>query len=188
MLRYVRSRFSCGNGGFILPPFAFFAIMGSLTGIVLATVSSTHTLSSLMRIAACSDVSIFGLMVVAFAPFLICLFAISVSKPWLFYPVCFLRLLLFSFCAVGINSAFGSAGWLMCGLLQFTDLCTLPLFLWFSYRAVKSSCATVFKDAAVYITAAAVIGIADHCLVSPFLVALMQTYETLGRFPISCWI
>lgn len=161
------------------------AVLGLRSGIHLAAKSAL--LVSMMRIAAQCNVSIVGLMFVAYVPFLCCLCAISASQPWSIYPICFCRLLLHGSCAAGIASAFGSAGWLMRCLLSFTDRMTLPLFLWFSFRSLDHPYLSK-RECLVYVIIAGVIVFADFCLVSPFLANLIKTYETTGRYAVSCWI
>lgn len=161
------------------------AVSGLRSGIYFA--AKSELLPSLMRIAVGCNVSIVGLIIVAYVPFLCCVCAISASQPWLIYLICFFRLFLHGGCATGIDLAFGSAGWLIQLLLQFTDTMTLPLFLCLAARSLGRR-SIVKTEWRIYLFATGVIVTVDICLISPFLVDLIRTYETTGRYAVSCWI
>ena len=128
----------------------------------------------LMRRAAGSPVSIVGLFASVLLPFLIATYAVSISKPVLLYAVCFCKAVLFSFCCRGIQLTFGSAGWLVLILMQFSDLCMLPVLCWFSFRHLGAGTHRLKRDFAIGCGIGTAVGILDYCMVSPFLVMLID--------------
>ncbi len=147
----------------------FFWFAGLLSGCCFAAYSG-ESFFLLMRTAATVRVSIVGMFAVSFLPFLLSAYAVYCGRPQLMLPLCYCKALMFSWCAFGIQCAFGTAGWLM-RLLQFSDLLTVPVFCWFCLRHINRS-GTFRRDfitcTALYLLA----GSLDYCVVSPFLVML----------------
>ena len=73
-----------------------------------------------MRGILFGSVSIVSLLSVGLIPFLFTAYAVCLSKSWILFAVSFCKALLFSFMAMGISSAFGSAGWLVSALVLFS--------------------------------------------------------------------
>lgn len=148
-------------------------LTGLLLGIFYAA-RAGDTYSLLMRMAPSCRVSISGLAASALLPFLFAAFAVYISKPELLILVCFLKAFSFACCGFGVMDAFGSAGWLIRPLLQFSDGCTIPLLCWFSIRHISDIQPTWRADIGVCCMIAAVAVGFDYCLVSPFLVTLIE--------------
>ena len=150
---------------------AFFWISGLAIGSYAgmhASVTYLRTLSA----AAGSDLTISGLAISVFLPFVICIFAAHNGKKWLLFLIAFAKALCVSYCSAALNCAFGSAGWLIRILFQFSDLATLGFFCWFCIRCMTND----LQKADYYICSAAyiLVGLFDYCIVSPFLVTLID--------------
>ena len=116
---------------------AFAWFFGLFLGTIVAAELDCY-FASLMRPFLLDRVSIVGQLVVCFVPFLLIDYAASRSLPVVIYAFCFCRAFIFSASGVLIQNCFGSAGWLMRILLQFSDICIIPLLCWFSfYRTCK---------------------------------------------------
>ncbi len=166
---------------------ALCAILGAGFG-VLFTAMADRSYLPLMYSAAKSPVSFVGLVVVGLVPFLICSLVVSLMRPLLIYPICFCRVFLYSAGAHAIHLSFGSAGWLMGFLVQFSDLCLIPVLFWFALRNLTGGSKLRTWDIWICLCISALVIVLDYCIISPFAVNLLETYETLGRYAISCWI
>ena len=144
--------------------------------------TSGNTYILLMRMAASRPVSIVGSAVSVLLPFLVSLLIIVHSKPWLVYLICGIHIFHFSSTGFCLGFSFGSAGWLVRSLLQMSDFFLIPVLLWFSlYSFAKNRSKQV---AVCCISYAALIGMLDYCVISPFLADLINSYETMGRYAI----
>ena len=130
---------------------------------------------SLMRGALGCSVSIVGLAFSVFLPFLLSAFAVYWNRPRFLYIISFVKAWSFTFAAYGICQAFGSAGWLVRFLVQFSDICLLCPLCWFLLRHIRSGSQLWRRDLEFCTLAAAAVCSIDYCVVSPFVVALTQT-------------
>jgi len=128
----------------------------------------------LMRLASVCPVSIVGLASVTFLPFLFSAFAVYFSHTQFLLPICFLKAFMFSCCAFSATWSFGSAGWLVRLLLQFTDICTLPLLCWFWIRHKSGELSRFWQDIVLCGLLVTVVCVVDYCIVSPYLVSLIE--------------
>lgn len=167
-LRKLHRLWICRQDSLLL---AFFCVTGALTGICIADRSGEHFFS-MMRMAPSVHVSITGLIASAVLPFLIAAFAVYISAPQILYSILFLKIMLFCWCGCGIYAVFGSAGWLVRMLLQFTDCCMVPVLCWFCLRHSSGSHVFLWRDFSVCIAIAGIIGIIDYSVISPFLATL----------------
>ena len=147
-------------------------LIGLLVGGMMANQASDQFLL-LMRRAASSSVSITGLLAVELLPFLCVFFSVYISRPWLIYLVCFLKACSFSYTGFAVMAAFGSAGWLVRFLLQFTSGGALALLCWYALRHLDGNCDGIRKDSLICGLLIYSLGCMDHYFVSPFLVALI---------------
>lgn len=148
-------------------------ITGLLLGIQYAT-QADDTYFLLMRSAASCRVSITGLLAAVFLPFLFSAFAVYISRPEFLLVICFLKAASFSCCAFALMHAFGSAGWLVRFLLQFSDCCMVPVLVWFSVRHIAKPEKSVWNDFLICSLWMLIVGAFDYCVVSPFLVGLID--------------
>ena len=151
--------------------FSMVWIAGILCGSFIAyQASDTYLL--LMRGAANSPVSFTGLLAAVLLPFFFVTFSINISRPKLIYLICFLKTCIFMITAHTVMLSYGSAGWLIRALLQFTDTASLGLLCWFAYRHLDGSRERLWSDLGLCLICTACLGCIDYCYVSPFLVLL----------------
>ncbi len=160
---------------------ALCAVVASVCGILFADAVGDHYLL-LMRMATGCRVSIVGTAVSVMMPFLVSLFFIVHSKPWLAYLACILHISDFSAAAYAIAASFNSAGWLIRQMMQFSDLCLIPILLNFCACRLGNKIST--RMIAIGIMFVMIIGMIDYGLISPFLANLIEDYETMGRYAI----
>ena len=153
---------------------AFIWIFGLIFGVNLSFAAGPDFLS-LMRGASGCSVSIVGLAFSVFLPFLLSAFAVYWNRPRFLYIISFVKAWSFTFAAYGICQAFGSAGWLVRFLVQFSDICLLCPLCWFLLRHIHSGSQLWRRDLEFCTLAAAAVCSIDYCVVSPFVVALTQT-------------
>lgn len=144
---------------------------GLLLGCCLAAAHG-NACKALILAAPSSRASLPGLLLVTFLPFLFFVFAARISQLLIFF-VCFIKAFLFSFCAFGMMSAFGSAGWLVCLLFFFADICCLPFFIWFALRHAKGREDALKRDLTVCLCAVILFSAIDFFYISPFLAMLI---------------
>lgn len=125
-----------------------------------------------MRQAPLCPVSIVWRLVYNALPFLIAAFAVSISSNKLLYVLCWIKIFLFSSFAFSTVAAFGSAAWLVRLLLQFSDLCLLPVLYWFVSRQLEQS--RLARDLGICLALASLIGAVDQGCIAPFLMAIIE--------------
>ncbi len=148
-------------------------LTGLLSGVAYGYRTDQSSLL-LMRIAAFSRMSIVGLLFVLYIPLIFSLFAIYKKRPHWMIAVSFLKAFLFASCGAMLHVAFGSAGWLVRLMLQFSDICALPFFYWFCIRNITGQNDRTRLDFVICCVANAILGIFDFCVISPFLVKLID--------------
>ena len=147
-------------------------IAGLICGNFIANQASDQYLL-LMRSAVSCSVSIIGLLAAECFPFLCVFFSVYISRPKLIYFVCFCKACSFSFTGFAILSAFGSAGWLVRFLFQFTSNGALALLCWYALRHLNGNCEKIGTDGVLCGLLVCCLGCIDYCYVSQFLSALM---------------
>ncbi len=145
--------------------FAYFA--GALLG-AWVSLQADDSLRSIMRAVVTGPGSFFDLLLVRLLPLLFTAFAVYIGQCWLLVPIAFVRAFLFAFLRVGIQAAFGDAGWLIMWLFAFSSLMSMPL-LWFFWICCIRQRERFFP---VYfpLAALAMLGLTifDYYLVLPF--------------------
>lgn len=136
----------------------------------------------LMRKAPSCFVSIVGSAVTVLLPFLVSVFIITHSKPWLAYLICGIHIFLISSSCYAILRTFGTAGWLLQGMMQFPDICLTPVLIWLFVLRLSGKCSR--RVCVCCILFAVAIGMIDYCVISPFLANLIDSFETMGRYVI----
>ena len=161
--------------------FTLIAILSAGLGVVFtASVGNVYLL--LMRKAASCLVSIVGSTVTVILPFLVSFYLVVHSKLTLAYFICAIHIFILSSAWYAILCSFGSAGWLIHGMLQFPNLCLTVVLVWLLFTRITNQYSRRFLFGCVII--AFIIGMIDYCLISPFLANLLETYETMGRYAI----
>ena len=159
--------------------FCFSWISGLICGCIIAVqVSDTYLL--MMRRAVTSPVSIFGLLTVSFLPFLFITLSVYISRPKLIHCICFLKACSFMITGFSVITVFGSAGWLVQFLLQFTDLGALALLCWFACQHLDGSKNSLGAHITLCGTCVAGLVWIEYCYVSPFLAMLIENSQ-MGR-------
>lgn len=150
---------------------AFLWLAGLGAGFLFSRCAS-DTLLSLMRQAPMCPVSIVWRLVYNALPFLIAAFAVSISGNKLLFALCWIKIFLFSSFAFSSVAAFGSAAWLVRLLLQFSDLCLLPVLYWFASRLLGQG--RLARDLGICLALASLIGAVDQSCIAPFLMAILE--------------
>lgn len=153
--------------------FALCWLAGLCLGTLLA-LSAGSSSFSVMRLAASSRVSIVYSLCCVFLPFLLAAYAVYIHRFALLIFLCFCKAISFSFCALLAVRAFGTAGWLVQPMLQFTDTCLVPVLCWFCIRSISGSSTSVRKDLILSLIIGAAAVSMDYFLVSPFLAELIH--------------
>lgn len=109
--------------------------IGLICGIFVA--ACTDNIASLMRACCDAGVSIVGLIIVPFFPFLFSAIAVFCSSPLLLYLTGFCKSFLLGFSIRAVFIVFSGGGLLICALLLFTDLLTTPAIFLFQLRYAK---------------------------------------------------
>ena len=145
---------------------------GFLLGMVLAA-GLDGSFFSLMRPTLGGRVSIIRQLAALSLPFLLAAFAVYANKLFWVYLLCFMKACGFTFCGMAINSAYGSAGWLVRILLQFSDMLTLPVFCWFCLQILRKK-SVILNDLIICAIFAATFVCIEHFAVLPFLAELID--------------
>ena len=124
---------------------------------------------SLMRACCESGVSIVGLFLVPFFPFLISAVAVYCSAPLILYLTGFCKSFLLGFFSCAVCSAFSGGGWLICLLLMFTDLFTAPAVLWFQLRQMNFCGKPDFRSGVFALLWFAAVSAVDYFCILPLL-------------------
>jgi len=140
---------------------------GLICGIMAAACAGN--LTSLMLTFCQNRVSIVSLLIVPLFPFLISAFAVFYFDFRFLYPVCFLKAFSLGFTARLVMDAFGSAGWLVCGMLLFTDIMTAPALLYAWLRFAERNRSVYPKVCIGCIAWFVIIVLSDHGLIAPLL-------------------
>ena len=126
-------------------------------------------LTSLMRAFCDSGVSIVGLFLVPVLPFLISAVAIFRSALLILYLTCFCKSFLLGFSVCIVSSAFSGGGWLICFLLLFTDLLTVPALFLFQLRGAQRCGRLIWRDVVIAVLWFAAVSSVDRLWILPFL-------------------
>lgn len=143
-------------------------ILGGFLSLSVDTI-----VSSSMRAAATSSMSIIGFLSVLLLPLVLSAFVVCFSKNCFLVPIAFLKAILFSFVAVGVITSFGTAGWLVSCLLLFSDCLVLPLLWWFWLCSASAKRADVLRCGFLVCVCILLIGCFDYYTVAPFLASII---------------
>ena len=150
---------------------ALFWTVGLICGF-LVFLCADESVSSLMRRAVASPVSIVSLLISLLFPFLLSALAVFLSKPRLLLIIAFCKAFLLMYVTVCVRSAFGSAGWLVQALYMASDILTLPLLYRYWLQHIRQNGSFRFGNNAMYFLAAVAAGFLDYFYISPLLLGL----------------
>lgn len=105
-------------------------------------------------------------------PLLVSGFVVYANWPLLLIPTAFWKAFSFSYVAIGVITAWGSAGWMVMGLGMFGSLCALPVLWWYWLRHIggEGFSGRIFLPA---LGAMVLISWVDLALISPFLTNIL---------------
>lgn len=147
---------------------ALFWLSGFLCGM-WAFLSRESVVSGLIGEAAAGSLSIVGLVLVTFFPFILSAFAVSLSWPVWILPISFCKAFLFSFVSFGIWRFYGSAGWLIHLLLMFSDLVAVPVLYGFWLRHISGEQSIRRWELIGALALCILLGSIEYCILSPLL-------------------
>ena len=157
----------------LYPFFTYFTWgTGLFLGWYMAEQIPLDTLS-LMRMLGVEHVSIVSVLAVQLLPFFICVLLFQHVSPYFVLPVVLMEAVQYSYCGCLLSFIYGSASWLVVGLILFTSTLSAPLFLWFCLRRpkYKRSAERTFVHAIAL--SVVVLGVIDYFAVSPYWSALL---------------
>lgn len=152
---------------------AFCWIVGLVVGAYVAQ-SEAETVIDLVRRSVQCEMTISGVMSVCVLPFLLSAFAVLICEPWLLLFISTLKAFRFSFCAWGVCLAFGQSSWLVLFLFLFSDICLIPLLVFFWIRNIRGHANLRLFEIVGFLIAAVSVGLVDYLFISPFLASLMK--------------
>ena len=152
--------------------FSFLWCCGLFFGALFSSECSNF-FSFWMRTMDPSGVSIVWLFTALFLPFLFSAVAVYLHQSWLLFLLAFIKAFIFGLCLCGVASACGSAGWIICVLLFFSESSLFPVLFfcmkrflgrpgYFSKTEITGLAALVFLIVSI-----------DRCVISPFLANLI---------------
>ena len=124
---------------------------------------------SLMRACCNAGVSIVGLFLIPFFPFMISAIAVYCSIPLLIYLCVLAKSFLLGFCAWALIGTFSVGGWLICLLLLFTDLLTAPALYFFQLRCLRGVVKDIISSGVYTVLWFVAVSLADYLWVVPLL-------------------
>lgn len=153
---------------------AFSWLAGLFSGLA-AGISAGGSLVSMMRGALVGSVSIVGLLCASVLPFLFSAFAVFLSQPKLLLPVAFAKAFLLSFVGLGVQQAFGCAGWLVRRLLCFSSCAASPVLYLYWLRHISGGRRFSAPEAVLTFSLCLLAGSIDFSIVAPFLARLITS-------------
>lgn len=150
---------------------AFFWCISSSAGFWIAFSTSDIVVSLMCAVVNCR-VSIFGLVMMVFFPLLLSAAAVYFSVPDVLFPVIFVEGVSLGYCLAGMMLTFGSAGWLICFLLTFSESLMLIPQLWLWIQCFSCEKSAVFRSLKFCYLAAIAVCTVDYLYISPFILRL----------------
>lgn len=154
----------------------FFAVFW-ISGLILGVVTALYIDEALFvpfRAMVCRPAPMISLMLTTGLPFLFSAIAVFLSKPWMLIVIAFCKTAVFALVSFMMLLTFGSAGWMMRGMVMFADICTLPFFFGFCWRHLdKNIC--VSSSSGIYLIALLLICGFDIYGISPFLTKVLHS-------------
>lgn len=151
---------------------AFSWISGLVCGIV-AFSSACDFQISWMRGVPYGSVSIVSMLCVTCLPFLFSAFAVYLSKPAFLLLISFGKAFCFSFISLGVQFAFGSAGWLVRWLLCFSGCISAPVLYLYWLRHIDGGKGFSWLETLCFLSVFLLMASFDFVEISPFLASLI---------------
>ena len=156
------------------PYFAFFIVLltGSLLGVLCAKETGT-LFTTWMRGCIASSVSIVSLVYSLLLPYLAVFLVAIYSNSFALFPICFIKMFSFSFVLMGLRLTFGSAGWLLCGLLMLSNSISVTFLISLCFRNIRSFCPSVYWDIGKRLICVLAISLLDYQFIAPILAQII---------------
>lgn len=135
-----------------------------------------HSFLPLMHRYLICPVSIVGLILFPFLPFLFSAFAVFLSKPVLLHFIGFWKAFVFSLFSLCFFRAFGSVGWLLRMLLLFTEICSLPLLYGYQRICLNAS-SFPGMELVVFLSVLILLGTVDYGYILPFAADILILWK-----------
>ncbi len=148
-----------------------------LSGLTLGTLFAAgldDSYYALMRRLAVMPVSIVLFLIWAILPFLISAYAVLIHKQTILLCLCFAKAFCFSLAAFSFQTSFGSAGWLLQPMLQFSDLALMPMLCWICLRNCRQMEKTALRDHGICLCGAIAAALIGYTVTVPFAVELIN--------------
>jgi len=152
---------------------AFAWVMGLVSGSFVFRYSGSDLVSQ-MPLAANSQPSIFGLLTSCLLPFLFSAFAVYIRATRLLCGICFMKAFLVSYVSWGVLYAFSGCGWLVRGLLLFTDIWGTVLLYHYCHRHISGLRSFSAGVLGLYASALVLVSGVDQGFISPLLRRLLS--------------
>lgn len=146
-------------------------LSGLILGTVFANFAGNAYIGLLVR-SVSTPVSFAGLCISAVLPILLAVFLERFGFAKYLWMLCFWKAFLLGACSFGCYLAFGSGGWLVRMLLQFSDLLLFPVLVWLCLRSGKGKNGALLQMPWVCIVIAVAVCFIDFAYISPFVSAL----------------
>ncbi len=141
-------------------------LAGLLIGILLSSQMDRSIFTALRPILSERTSIIYHFAIVAL-PFLFAAYCIAIHKSKLLFFICFLKAVHFSFCGHLLYHAYGSAGWLVRFLLQFTEIFTMPILFAYCLRNISCGYDSAQRDLLICLILVAFMSCIDYFVISP---------------------
>ena len=151
---------------------ALFWVFGLCSGQAVCMLSEPFS-TSLMRSAACSAVSIVGLLHTFFS-FFLSVVLIALHAPRMLLLLSFGKAFLSSYASFAICRFFGTAGWLARWFLMFSDLFSLPMLYFFWHRCLSEGRVVSFPEMVLLMALALLIASIDYSIISMLFLAFVN--------------
>lgn len=150
---------------------ATFWLLGLVAGVCFINWTS---FSSLMYSVHYPRISILGLIISLAIPFVISYILLRFLNFYFILPIIFIKAFSFIFGYGAIMIAYGNAGWLVSGMLLFSDFSVVVLLLFIWYSSATGQCCNPRKRVILYILIPTLIGCYDYFVVSPYVAMLLN--------------
>ena len=151
---------------------AFLWLGALISGVCITTYRSLF--STLMRMCAATHVSIVGLVVTLFLPYVIAVLSIHYDRPAVIYCLSTIKAYCSGVSLALIYTGFGTGCWIALPLILFSMLAGNVYLLYLCIRYIGSDKQLTLRNAVFSFIGILIIGIIDYLIISPFLVEVMN--------------
>lgn len=151
---------------------AFSWLSGLWLGVMQVS-DSGQTITSLMPVAIHSRLSIVGLLISVFLPFLFSAFAVYISQPVLLIFICFVKAVSVSFVSSCLSLSVGGGAWIFRLLVLFHDFSSCAMLLIFSMWHISTGKSLSRREVLLYILFGTLAAAVQFYIMEPFLAELI---------------